>query len=286
MPELPEVETVARTLRPHVEGCVITGARLLRGSSLHPLSLQPQDLQGCVITGVGRRGKLLLIELDAARAAKAQERGAAGLRLAVHLRMTGRLMTHAAYTPPGPHTRCVFDLRDAQGQARCLFFDDVRAFGLLLAGTPETMQRWNFWRELGPEPLDMTDAAFSARLDGKNAAIKAALLDQKVIAGIGNIYADESLFAAGIDPRRKAASLSKAQRSKLLGCLREVLLLSIAQCGSSIRDYRDADGNVGAFQNSFAVYGRGGQACRACGRSLEKTRVAGRATVCCPHCQK
>jgi len=187
MPELPEVETVARTLRPHVEGCVITGATLLRDSSLHPLSLRPEDLQGCVITGVSRRGKLLLLELDAAQAARAELRGATGLRLALHLRMTGRLMTYAAHTAPGPHTRCVFDLTDAQGRERRLFFDDVRAFGLLLAGTPQTMQQWSFWRELGPDPLELTDAAFSARLDGKNSAIKAVVLDQKVIAGVGNI---------------------------------------------------------------------------------------------------
>ena len=286
MPELPEVETVARTLRPHVQGCVIAGACLLRDSSLHPLSLRPEDLQGCTITNVGRRGKLLLLELDAAQAVSPRVRGATGLRLAVHLRMTGRLMTYPLGTPPGTHTRCVFDLKDAQGQQRRLFFDDVRAFGLLLAGTPQTMQQWSFWRELGPEPLELTEAAFSARLDGKNAAIKAVLLDQKVVAGVGNIYADESLFAAGIDPRRKAASLTAAQRSKLLTCLKDVLLLSISQCGSSIRDYRDANGNVGAFQNSFAVYGRSGQACRACGRALEKIKVAGRATVYCPHCQK
>lgn len=121
MPELPEVETVARTLRPHVEGCAITGATLLRDSSLHPLSLRPEDLRGCVITGVSRRGKLLLLELDAAKAARADLRGATGLRLALHLRMTGRLMTYAAHTAPGPHTRCVFDLTDAQGQERRLF---------------------------------------------------------------------------------------------------------------------------------------------------------------------
>ena len=112
------------------------------------------------------------------------------------------------------------------------------------------------------------------------------LLDQKVIAGIGNIYADESLFQAGLDPRRKASSLSPAQSRCLLAALKDVLRRSIAQCGSSIRDYRDANGDVGAFQNSFAVYGRGGAACVRCGRPLQKIRVAGRATVCCPHCQK
>ena len=111
------------------------------------------------------------------------------------------------------------------------------------------------------------------------------LLDQKAIAGIGNIYADESLFQAGLDPRRKAAGLSPAQSRCLLAALQDVLRRSIAQCGSSIRDYRDANGDVGAFQNSFAVYGRGGAPCVRCGRPLKKIRVAGRATVFCPHCQ-
>lgn len=285
MPELPEVETVARTLRPHVQGRVITLAKVLRASSLHPLSLALEMLTGCRITDVRRRGKLLLLELDAKQARVGGLRSAQNLRLAVHLRMTGRLMTHPAHTAPGPYTRCVFDLSDADGESR-LFFDDVRAFGLVLAGTPEVFAQWNFWRELGPEPLDLTEKEFCARLSGKNAALKAVLLDQKVIAGIGNIYADESLFAAGLDPRRKASGLTAAQRGKLLRCLKDVLLLSISQCGSSIRDYRDADGNVGAFQNSFAVYGRGGETCRACGRNLEKARVAGRTTVFCPHCQK
>ena len=194
-------------------------------------------------------------------------------------------MTHPAETVPGPVTRCVFDLRGPQGAQR-LFFDDVRAFGLLLAGTPETLARWSFWRELGPEPLELTASAFAACLSQKNAAIKAVLLDQKVLAGVGNIYADESLFAAGIDPRRKASTLSLAKRNRLLQCLKNVLRCSIEQCGSSIRDYRDANGNVGAFQNSFAVYGKGGEPCSVCGRPLEKVRVAGRGTVFCPHCQK
>lgn len=285
MPELPEVETVARTLRPHVVGSAIVGASLLRETSLHPLSLRPEELRGCRIAGVERRGKLLLLDLDAAGAARADLHGVEGLRLAVHLRMTGRLMTHPADSMPGPYTRCVFDLQGPQGAQR-LFFDDVRAFGLLMAGTPDMLARWSFWRELGPEPLDLTEATFAACLSRKNAAVKAVLLDQKVLAGVGNIYADESLFAAGIDPRRKASTLSAAKRDRLLRCLKNVLRLSIEQCGSSIRDYRDADGNVGAFQNSFAVYGKGGEPCRVCGRPLEKIRVAGRGTVFCPHCQK
>ena len=323
MPELPEVETIARTLRPHVQGCVITNAQVLRATSQHPLSLPLEHLRGCRITEVGRRGKLLLLTLDAAQAENVAVQGCKDLRLAVHLRMTGRLMTYAPETAPGPHTRCVFDLdipvsqvgahkdsegarvghdpiasgQNAQDQAkdlapdvhdgpRRLFFDDVRAFGLVLAGTPDIFDRWPFWSELGPEPLGLTPKNFAKSLSGRKSAIKAVLLDQKILAGVGNIYADESLFAAGIDPRRKAAELTRDQMDRLLKALQDVLLLSISQCGSSIRDYKDANGNAGAFQNTFAVYGRGGQSCKTCGRPLEKARVAGRGTVYCSQCQR
>lgn len=285
MPELPEVETVARTLRPQVQECLIEGAEVLRSGSLHPLSLPLATLAGRRIADVGRRGKLLLVHLAPPESGRTPEETAPDL-LAVHLRMTGRLMVYAPGTPPGSHTRCVFDLRTPDGDRRRLFFDDTRAFGLVLAATPEILQAWDFWRELGPEPLEIGEREFAALLRSRGAALKAVLLDQKVIAGIGNIYADESLFQAGLDPRRKASSLSPAQSRCLLAALKDVLRRSIAQCGSSIRDYRDANGDVGAFQNSFAVYGRGGAACIRCGRPLQKIRVAGRATVCCPHCQK
>ena len=149
---------------------------------------------------------------------------------------------------------------------------------------PALLERWDFWCSLGPEPLDMGPGELGPRLRGGR-AIKAALLDQTVLAGIGNIYADESLFRAGIDPRRPAGELSEAEADRLRRAVQEVLRESIAQCGSSIRDYRDANGNVGAFQNTFFVYGRGGQACRRCGSTLEKSRIAGRATVSCPRCQ-
>ncbi|WP_165174897.1 bifunctional DNA-formamidopyrimidine glycosylase/DNA-(apurinic or apyrimidinic site) lyase [Desulfovibrio sp. ZJ369] len=309
MPELPEVETVARTLRPLVKDCSITAAELLRAGSLHPLSLPLQSLVGRRIADVGRRGKLLLLSFaDESRALACRDAGAktaepaaessslqppasarhpdGPLLLAIHLRMTGRLMAYPPGTPAGAHTRCIFDLLAADGSARRLFFDDTRAFGLVLAATPDILAAWDFWRELGPEPLELDEHGFRACLEGRGAALKAALLDQKVIAGIGNIYADESLFDAGLDPRRRACGLSAAERRRLLASLQKVLRDSIAQCGSSIRDYRDANGDVGAFQNCFAVYSRGGQPCKRCGRPLQKLRVAGRATVYCPHCQK
>ena len=209
--------------------------------------------------------------------------------LVVHLRMTGRLMPHPAGTSPHEHTRCLFHLEGPQGKS-VLFFDDVRAFGVLFAATEALLEGWTFWRELGPEPLavppDALARQLAPRFAGRRVAVKSLLLDQSVLAGIGNIYADEALFRAGIDPRRAANTLDAPALLRLCRALQEVLRLSIAQCGSSIRDYRDANGNVGAFQNSFAVYGRGDEPCRICGRPLEKARIAGRATVFCPHCQR
>lgn len=287
MPELPEVETVVRTLRPQVLNARIVGVELLRPSIVLPESLPLDTLCGCRISAVDRRGKLILLRM-------LSESGRAGGperpdQLVVHLRMTGRLMPHPAGTPPHAHTRCLFHLEGPQGPS-VLFFDDVRAFGLLFAATDALLAAWPFWRELGPEPLavppDALARQLAPRFAGRRGAVKSLLLDQGVLAGIGNIYADEALFRAGIDPRRPAQTLDDQALLRLCRALQEVLRLSIAQCGSSIRDYRDANGNVGAFQNSFAVYGRGEEPCHTCGRPLEKARIAGRATVFCPHCQR
>lgn len=283
MPELPEVETVVRTLAPHVQGSRIIGAEVLRASAVHPLSLPLDSLPGLGITGVRRRGKLIL--LDLAPAAEAAMAGSLPSILAVHLRMTGRLLPRPAGAAPGPYTRWLLDLQQPDGTPRRLFFDDTRAFGTVFAATPDLLMQWEFWRSLGPEPLELKPAAFGRQLSGRR-AIKAALLDQKVVAGVGNIYADEALHRAGIDPRRPVAELGPAERRRLLAALKDVLALAIDQCGSSIRDYRDADGNAGAFQNSFAVYGRAGEPCRTCGKPLSGCRVAGRATVFCPRCQR
>lgn len=286
MPELPEVETVVRTLRPQVLNARILGVELLRPSIVLPESLPLDSLCGCRISAVDRRGKLILLRMPAGEGEAAEQKPSC---LVVHLRMTGRLMPHPSGTPPHAHTRCLFHLNGPQGES-VLFFDDVRAFGVLFAATDALLEAWPFWRELGPEPLAVPPDALARQLGprfaGRRGAVKSLLLDQRVLAGIGNIYADEALFRAGIDPRRAAGTLDNAALLRLCRALQEVLRLSIAQCGSSIRDYRDADGNVGAFQNSFTVYGRGEQPCRACGGPLEKARVAGRATVFCPHCQQ
>lgn len=277
MPELPEVETIVRTLSPHVLGRTITGAHLYLPRSLHPLSLPVDSLRGCRISGAGRRGKLVMLELEPPRRDAASPE-----RLLAHLRMTGRLLVKDAGV--NAHTRCVFDLHAPSGEDSRLFFDDIRTFGQLFVANSRNLARWRFWTELGPEPLEMK-ADDLARATNSRAAVKACLLDQKRIAGIGNIYADEALFLAGINPVRPGNSLSRDEVKALMKSLRDVLMLAIRKCGSSIRDYRDADGNAGAFQKNFMAYGRGGQPCRKCGSTMQKCRVAGRGTVFCPACQ-
>lgn len=316
MPELPEVETVARTLAPQVCGRRIADVNVLNVGTWQG-ETPPQVVAdgGFVITATGRRGKLLLLYLsphgsvmpaaDTERDIPAPSQAAEwplfytaeGVKhghpdtdgagpdevtaLAFHLRMTGRVFVYPAGTAPEKHTRLIMTLDDG----RRLFFDDTRKFGQVRALTFRERQRWDFWRCLGPEPLEITDMEFASRFHSGR-AVKALLLDQSVVAGVGNIYADESLFRAGIRPDVPGEKLSAQRLARLHRALVEVLLESVRDCGSSIRDYRTARGNVGAFQNCFCVYGRAGEVCTVCGRKLASGRVAGRATVWCPHCQK
>ena len=295
MPELPEVETVARTLAPSVVGRRIAEIRVLWTKSMQgaveALRPGPRGLAGRRIVKVSRRAKVLLLHLDAP--AEANDEHAPHL-LAFHLKMTGQVMVHPADEAAHKHTRLIFDLIEDGGPASPvgrLFFDDTRKFGYCRILTPATLKDWPFWQNLGPEPLEIDAARFrqcflDGRGHGRTGKIKALLLDQAVIAGIGNIYADEALFRAGISPAAPASVLAAPDFDRLHQAVQEVLLESIAACGSSIRDYRDADGNVGAFQNTFRVYGRKDEACVTCGEKLSQTRIAGRTTTFCPHCQK
>ena len=272
MPELPEVETIARTLEPLVQGRIITRTHVLL-PKVWQGGLAPHSLEGQSILGVGRRAKLLLIAFA--------PNGCAATGLAFHLKMTGRLFVYPEGTQSGPHTRMIFDLDDA----RRLFFDDIRTFGYVRALSPAECAHWSFWQGLGPEPLEINDEDFLRIFAGKNRGIKALLLDQTALAGIGNIYADESLFRAGIRPDARSASVSPETLRQLRRHLTDVLRESIEACGSSIRDYRTARGDAGAFQNAFRVYGRAGQDCLICGKALHQGKVAGRTTVWCPNCQ-
>lgn len=287
MPELPEVETIARTLRPQIRNTSIQSIGVLLPKALQAGTNLLPCLTGGRITNVSRRAKLLLVSVSpSVFAEKALLKGEKEILLVFHLKMTGAFFVHPAGTDPEKHTRLMFDL----GLAGRLFFNDIRTFGYCRIMLPQDLNQWPFWADLGPEPLGMSAKELGLHLAetlaGRKISIKAALLDQRVVAGVGNIYADESLFRAGIAPMLPAASLSRNRMIRLAGDLQAILTKAIEECGSSIRNYRDAHGNAGAFQNAFAVYGRKGARCLDCRTPLRDTRVAGRGTVYCPKCQK
>jgi formamidopyrimidine-DNA glycosylase len=271
MPELPEVETVVSELRPH-----LVGRRILAADILWPRTLAAPDLtsfverlRGRVITRLGRRGKHLLFELDS------------GESLIIHLRMTGRLEIAPADSQlrAGPHVRAWFDLSGGE----CLVFSDARKFGRVwLVRDPDEVLG-----ALGPEPLDWTFDArrLTERIGGHRTAVKTLLLDQAVVAGIGNIYADEALFLAGIHPLRSGASLNDDEIARLYAAIRQVLREAIAQQGTTLRDYRPPYSAEGAYRNSLRVYQQTGRPCPRCGAPIERIRVTQRSTHFCPHCQ-
>jgi formamidopyrimidine-DNA glycosylase len=278
MPELPEVETIARTLAPGVLGRYIGNFRLFSVKTLQAgLEFCP-FLPGARIGAVRRRGKLLLLDVPG--------NDAQPLIIAFHLKMTGRLFLREQSAEAHKHTKIVLDLysREEETESR-LFFDDVRSFGYCRVMRPSDLASWAFWSKLGPEPLEHGPDELARRLQGRRGQIKNALLDQSVIAGLGNIYADEALFRAGIRPDRKVEKIEFPVLAALSGHIQDILKEAITACGSSIRDYRDAQGNAGAFQNSFNVYGRAGQPCKKCGTVLTGARIAGRGTCYCVNCQ-
>ena len=271
MPELPEVETFVAELRPHLVGRRIASARVLwprtiAGSDPETFEVH---LAGQQITALDRRGKYLLCRLES------------GDTLIVHLRMTGRLEIVPPHSPAlsDPHVRAWFGLADGD----YLVFNDTRKFGRiwLVADAQQVLLA------LGPEPLawDFTAAVLGERLRGRRAAIKALLLDQTVIAGLGNIYADEALFLAGIHPLRPGGSLSDDEVRRLHEAIRQVLAEAIGQRGTTLRDYRPPYGAQGAFQNQLRVYQQTGQPCSRCGTSIQRIRVTQRSTHFCPSCQ-
>ena len=271
MPELPEVETIARGLRALLQNRCIERVDLIYAGSVQSDPQAFADLlPGQSILDVSRRGKLLLFHLSA------------GLCLASHLKMTGKFLLF----PPEKreidiHDRCIVHLDDASS----LVFKDQRKFGYLRLMTRDELMVWPFFAQLGPEPLEMTEDDFISRLHSRRATIKSLLLDQTCIAGIGNIYADESLHLAGIHPQAPGDTLPREKLKSLYHGLLQVLNLALEAGGSSFRDYVDGLGRPGSYQDTFLVYGRRGQACRNCGSGLEKIQVAGRTSMFCPCCQ-
>ncbi len=270
MPELPEVETIKRELRPLLVGRTIVGASVGWEGCVDRPSLEEfgEQIAGRRIEEVGRRGKFLVFTLSG------------GLTLLVHLRMTGSLLVKEASTPWEPHTRLCLGLDDGQE----LRFVNVRKFGrlYLVADAEEVLGG------LGPEPLDEDFRVedFCALFESRRGMIKPLLLDQHFIAGLGNIYADEALFQARLHPQRKADTLTSDELCRLHESIRDVLRAGIKDQGTTVSDYVRPDGSKGTHQYSLLVSGRAGEACRRCGATIERLVVGGRGTYICPRCQE
>lgn len=273
MPELPEVETVANGVNKRIQRDAIASVWL--GSKPEPFKTSPIEmaaaLTGRRIERVYRVGKHIVFDLDGPGRLQDQ------LQWIVHLGMTGRLLVAEASAPVEAHTHAILRLESG----RELRFVDPRRFGRLALHRAEAG-----FQGPGREPLTISAEDFAALFHGRKTVIKAALLNQKLLHGVGNIYADESLFRAGIRPTRMAGRLKREQLDKLHAALQEILRHAIKLGGSSVSDYVDADGERGFFQLEHRVYLRGGEPCLECGTSIRRTVLAGRGTHYCPNCQK
>jgi formamidopyrimidine-DNA glycosylase len=270
MPELPEVETVARDLRPLITGATIVDATTLWARTLRGLTPEAfaTGVAGRRIEGVSRRGKQVVVSLDG------------GAFLTIHLKMTGQLFVVRQGMQDDPYVRLVLELADG----REVRFRDIRKFGrvgLYLAAEADP------FATTGPEPLaaSFTVAAFRRRIRGRKGRLKSLLLDQSFIAGVGNIYADEALWAARLHPLRSARSLRPADERRLWLELRRILAEAVIRRGSSIDDYTAPDGD-GEMQDHLRVYQRAGEPCLRCGRPIRRIIVGGRATHFCSWCQR
>ncbi|HWK35222.1 bifunctional DNA-formamidopyrimidine glycosylase/DNA-(apurinic or apyrimidinic site) lyase [Sphingomonas sp.] len=270
MPELPEVETTVRGLAPVLEGQAIARVTLRRADLRRPMPHDlGQRLTGATVTALGRRAKYGLIDTDR------------GDTLIFHLGMSGRWRVDPAEILP--HDHLVLETR----AGRRLALNDPRRFGSLDLVPTAELAEWPAFKALGPEPLgpDFTGAYLATVLDGRSASIKTLLLDQRLVAGLGNIYVCEALYEARIAPTRPGGKIGRAALDRLVVAVREVLEAAIAAGGSTLRDYARPDGELGYFSKQFQVYGREGQPC-ACGGIVARRVDGGRSTFWCPACQK
>lgn len=277
MPELPEVETIRRGLAKFIIKDKIKNTKILCEKSFQG---EPQN---AAIKNIRRFGKALIIDLDN------------GKSLMVHLRMTGQLIydgkeRYAAGHPsdnfidklPNKQTRVILELENG-----ILYFNDQRKFGFIKVLKTEEVEKDPFIKKLAPEPWDMNAEMLYERIKKHNAPIKAVILDQTIIAGLGNIYADEALFKSKIHPKTKASKLTKKEVEELLDAAKYVMEKSIESGGSTLKDYKKADGTKGDYLDKFAqVFNRAGSKCPRCQTEIQKIRVAGRGTHICPTCQK
>ncbi len=269
MPELPEVENVRRKLLPSLLGHSLQSPVVNRPDICDPWPNHLLD--GATITSLLRHGKqLALIAHD-------------GRAMCVHLGMTGALEALPATTPPAPHTHVTWQIHPGPN---LLTFSDPRRFGGLWFFDSVDALRSTRWNTLGPDALLATPEDLLSACRGSTRAVKAALLDQSVIAGVGNIYADEALFASDVSPKRKAGRVDRSTWGRIVDNLRAILGSSILAGGSTIRDYRGPDGQPGTAQRTHQVYGRAGQPCHRCQTKLSTAQVGQRTTVWCRTCQR
>jgi formamidopyrimidine-DNA glycosylase len=274
VPELPEVETIRTRLAPG-----LTGRRFERVEIHDPRLTRPEPpeavaaaLEGERVADVRRRGKYLIVEFESGR------------HLLIHLRMTGNVLHPApSGTADDAYRRAVVRLDNGSD----VVYRDVRRFGTWELLEPGELEEYFAARRLGREPLEraFTTAALQRALAGRRTPIKAALLDQRAAAGLGNIYADEALWYARVHPLTPAGELGEEELGALRRGIRKALRLGVARQGATLRDYRGADGERGRMQEEFRVYGRAGEPCPRCGTPIEKTRAGGRGTWFCPRCQ-
>ncbi|MEM8937538.1 MAG: bifunctional DNA-formamidopyrimidine glycosylase/DNA-(apurinic or apyrimidinic site) lyase, partial [Pseudomonadota bacterium] len=286
---LPEVETVRRGLAPFMTEATIFKAEARRPDLRFPLPQQfAARLTGARIGALRRRGKYLIADLDTKES------------LIIHLGMSGRFTVQASkgdqthrpgqfvYAADGDprHDHIVFHMSSADGPK--IVFNDPRRFGFMDLCATEGLDQSRHFAQMGPEPLSshFTAAGLNAALKSRRTSIKAALLDQRIVAGIGNIYACEALHRAKISPRRRAASVSGVRGVRLFGAVTAVLEEAIEAGGSSLKDFAGADGALGYFQHQFKVYGREGEQCAQCGDDVRRLVQAGRSTFFCPGCQR
>lgn len=283
MPELPEVETVRRGLLPVLEGAVIARAEVNRPDLRWPLPERMADrLTGQTVTALRRRSKYILADLSS------------GETLLVHLGMSGRMLISGAqlgsfyhdHPAPQKHDHVVLNM----GNGARITFNDARRFGAMDLMPTDRAAEHMLLKDLGPEPFgnDFNEPYLAARLKGRKTPVKAALLDQRIVAGLGNIYVAETLYRARISPLRLAGDLGETQVHALVPVIREVLAEAIEAGGSSLRDFRQANGELGYFSKHFQVYDREGDPCETpgCGGTVTRTVQSGRSSFWCPACQR
>jgi formamidopyrimidine-DNA glycosylase len=269
MPELPEVETIVRDLRQDIVGRTISAVRFVNKTIWRRGSPPQKILVGAKISSIERRGKNILVRLSN------------DCVMIVHLKMTGRLTYQKPADEMKKHTHLVIDFDIGQ-----LRFNDTRRFGYLDLAKPDELRRLDYLSKLGPDALFISRDDFIALIRARNRIIKSLLLDQNIIAGMGNIYSDEALFLAGINPRRVSSSLSRERVGRLHEAMIAVLYEAIGARGSSMNDYVDARGEKGSFQNHHLVYGREGKPCKKCGQCIKREVIGSRSAHFCGRCQR